>query len=222
MAKIKTKGPENKLYDYYIEAVDFFEKYKKHFYIGGIAVIAIILVVFIYFKRQAANNEVAGLELNLIKPLYLEGKYDQAINGDSLGIAKGLLFIVNNYGSSENGETAKILLANSFLALRDINSAEKYYKDFSGKNPFLKAASFAGTASIYEARGEYSNAAEEYENAAKLGDELSNADEYLFYAVRNYYWADDFENAKKLIEKIKTEYPKSQYIAMSERYNPKH
>lgn len=221
MAKIKSKGQENKLYDYYLDAVDFFEKYKKQFYIGGIAIVAIVLVVFIYFKRQAANNDAAGLELSLIKTVYLEGKYDQAINGDSAGTAKGLLFIVNNYGSSENGETAKILLANSYLALRDINSAEQYFKDFSGKNPFLKAASYAGIASIYEARSEYLKAAEEYENAAKLGDKISNSDEYLFYALRNYYWADDFENAKKLIDKIKTEYPKSQYIGMSERYNPK-
>lgn len=221
MSKIKTKGQDNKLYEYYMDAVDFFENNKKQIYIGGIAIVAIVLVIFIYFKRQAANNDAAGLELNLIKSVYLEGKYDQAINGDSTGTAKGLLYIVNNYGSTENGETAKILLANSYLSLRDINNAEMYFKDFSGKNPFLKAASSAGIASIHESKGEYSQAAEEYENAANIGDEISNADEYLFYAVRNYYWADDFENAKKLIEKIKTEYPKSQYIAMSERYNPK-
>lgn len=221
MAKIKSKGPENKIYEYYMDAVDFFEKYKKHFYIGGIVVIAVILVIFIYFKRQAANNDAAGLELNLIKSVYLAGDYQQAINGDSAGTAKGLMFIVNNYGSSENGEIAKIMLANSLLALRDVDNAEKYFRDFSGSNPFLKAASYAGIASVYEARGEYLKAAEEYESASKVSKEITNADEYLFYAVRNYYWANDFENAKKLIDKIKTDYPKSQYISMSERYNLK-
>lgn len=221
MAKIKTKGQDNKLYEYYLETVDYFEKYKKHFYIGGIVLIAIVLVIFIYFKRQAANNEAAGLELNLIKPVYLAGNYQQAIYGDSTGTAKGLLYIVSNYGSSENGETAKILLGNSFLSLRDIDNAEYYFKDFSGGNPFLKAASYAGIASVYEARGEYLKAAGEYESASKVSSEITNADEYLFYAVRNYFWADDFETAKKLIERIKTEYPKSQYISLSERYNLK-
>jgi tetratricopeptide (TPR) repeat protein len=221
MAKIKTKGQENKVYEYYLEAVDFFEKYKKNFYIGGIVLIAIVLVIFIYFKRQAANNEAAGLELNLIKPVYLAGNFQQAVYGDSTGTAKGLLYIVDNYGSSENGETAKILLGNSFLALRDIDNAEKYFKDFSGGNPFLKAASYAGIASVYEARGQYLKAAEEYVSASKVSSEITNVDEYLFYAVRNYFWAEDYENAKNLIEKIKTEFPKSQYISLSERYNHK-
>jgi len=221
MAKIKSRGTENKLYEYYLKLNDFFETYKKQFYIAGIGIIVIILVIFVYFQRQAANNEVAGTELSLIKPVYLAGIYDQAINGDSSGTAKGLLYIVNNYGSSENGETAKILLGNCYLALRDFNSAEKYFSDYSGKNPILKAASYAGIASVFEAKGDYIKAAEEYERASKVSKEIMNADEYLFYAVRNYFWAKEYENAKKIIDKIKTDYPKSQYIAMSERYKIK-
>ena len=39
-------------------------------------------------------------------------------------------YIVDEYGSTETGEMAKIMLANSYFNLRDFDKAEKYFKIF--------------------------------------------------------------------------------------------
>ncbi len=210
---------EDKMLLYYYKAVDFFEKYKKQAYIAGIAIVVIIAAIFIYSKKQAASDEAAGIELSKIKQIYLAGKYDQAINGDSLGISRGLLFIVNEYGSSENGNAAKILLANSYYYKRDFANAEKYYRDYSGKSVFYKAAALAGIAAVYEANGNYNDAAKEFIKASEVSKDVPLNEEYLYSAARNLYLAKNADELKKVVDKLKNDYPKSKYISMIERYN---
>src|SRR4029453_17441709 len=100
---------EEKLMTFYYNAVDFFQKNKKHVYTAlTILLIAIAGIVLLVNKRKA-NNEIAAIELSKVKTLYNSNDFTQAINGDSLG-TKGLQYIVDEYGSTENGEMAKIML----------------------------------------------------------------------------------------------------------------
>lgn len=209
---------EDKLMALYYKAVDFFDKNKKHVYVAlTIVVIAIAGIIFLMNKRKA-NNEKAAVELSKIQQIYSSGNFNQAISGDSLGMSKGLLAIVNEYGSTESGELAKIMLANSYFNLRDFDNAEKYYKDYSGNNILLKVSSEAGKASVLEARNNYPEAAKQFEKAANLDSENPFIDQYLFYAAKNYYRANETEKAKKLLEEIKEKYPKSKVLQESEKY----
>ncbi|HMQ68731.1 MAG TPA: tetratricopeptide repeat protein [Ignavibacteria bacterium] len=217
MAKHKHQS-EEKLMTFWYQIVDFFEKNKKHVYTAlTILVIAIAGIVLLVQKKKA-NNEIAGMEVSKIKPVYEANNFQQAINGDSLGISKGLQYIVDEYGSTDNGETAKIMLANSYYSVRDFDKAEKYYKDYSGDNPILKAASVAGIASVYNAKGQYSEAAKEFEKAASVDKANPFVDQYIFYAATNYFRADNQDEAKKLFTKLKEDYPKSKYVFESEKY----
>ncbi|MBK8551460.1 MAG: tetratricopeptide repeat protein [Ignavibacteria bacterium] len=209
---------EEKLMTAWYKVVDFFEKNKKHVYTAlTILVIAIAGIILLVNKRKA-NNEIAALELGKIKTVYNESKFQQAINGDSTGTSKGLQFIVDEYGSTENGQMAKIMLANSYYAVRDFDNAEKYYKDYSGSNPLLMTSATAGIASVYESRNQFKEAAKQYEKAANLDNTNPFIDQYLFYAAKNYYKAGDFDDAKKLFTKLKEDYPKSRYNTESEKY----
>lgn len=62
---------------------------------------------------------------------------------------------MDEYGSTENGELAKLMLANSYFNLRDFEKAEKYYKDYSGGNTLLQVSSAAGLASVFEAKNNF-------------------------------------------------------------------
>ena len=211
---------EDKLMAAWYKAVDFFEENKKHVYTAlTITVIAVAAIVLLVNKRKA-NNEIAGVELSKIKTVYNENKFEQAINGDSLGMSKGLQYIVDEYGSTENGEIAKVMLANSYYSLRDFDKAEKYYKDYSGNNSLLQVSAAAGIAEVYESKKQYSDAAKQYEKAAAIDKTNPFIDQYLFYAAKNYYRADDFADAKKLFAKLKEDYPKSKYNTESEKYKP--
>ena len=208
---------EEKLMATWYKVVDFFEKNKKHVYTALTILVIAIAGIVIMVNKKKANNELAAIELGKIKPVYNDNNFQQAINGDSLGVSKGLLFIVNEYGSTENGEMAKIMLAKCFYALRDFDNAEKYFKDYSGNNQLLQTDAAAGIASVYVAREQYLDAAKQFEKVANMDKSNPFNDQYLFYAGKNYYKAEKYDEAKKLFANLKEEYPKSRYNAESDK-----
>jgi tetratricopeptide (TPR) repeat protein len=217
MAK-KTHSTDDKILDLYYNAQDYFAKNKKRVYtILGIAAV-VIAIVFIYFMRKGEQSENAMIEFTKASEIYTTGNYQAAINGDSLGYSKGLLFIVNEYGSTQSGENAKIMLANSYYNLGDFGNAERYFKDYSGDDPILKAASIAGVAAVKGAMGNFIEAAKEYENAANVSELVALNDEYLFDAAKNYSMAKDAENYARVSTELKQEYPQSSYIMQLQRY----
>ncbi len=214
------KQNDNKLFYYYAETVSFYEKHQKQVLYGAIGLVIVIFLVFIYFRNNASKNEKAAAELEQIIGVYYNGNYNMAINGDSSGTVKGLLSIVNDYGSTKNGENAKVMLANCYASIGDFANAEKYYKDFSGSDPFFKAAAKAGIASIMEINKDFAGAAKQYLKASEVSNDVQNNDEFLYYAVKNYFNANDEKNMRETIIKLKESYPKSKYISQAERYNP--
>ena len=209
---------EEKLMAVYYKAINFFEKNKKHVYTAlTIAVLAVAGIILMVNKKKA-NNEIASIEISKIQQVYNAGNFQQAVNGDSLGTSKGLQYIVNEYGSTENGEMAKIMLANSYYSLRDFDNAEKYYKEYSGGNKILQVAAAAGLASVMEAKSNYADAAMQFVKAAEMDKENPFVDQYLFYAAKNYFRAKDFDKAKKLFDRLKEDFPKSKFNQESERY----
>ena len=159
----QTHHTEEKLMTTWYKVVDFFEKNKKHVYTALTVVVLVVAGIVLLVNKRKANNEIAGVEVSKIKSVYSANNFQQAINGDSLGISKGLQYIVDEYGSTENGEMAKIMLANSYYSIRDFDKAEKYYKDYSGSNPLLKVSAAAGLASVYEAKNQFLEAAKQFE-----------------------------------------------------------
>lgn len=218
LSKSQKHSTEDKMLEYYYKGTQYFEKNKNRVYTVLTILVVIIAIIFIYFRNQSQQAETAALELSKVKQFYSMDMFSAAINGDSLGISKGLQFIVDNYGSTESGQTAKIMLANSYYNLREFDKADKYFKDYSGSNELFKSASLAGIASVYETKGDWNNAAKYYENASKVSKTVPTNDEYLYYAIRSYFNAKDTDNLNRSIKFLKAEYPKSKYIGMLSRY----
>ncbi len=199
-------------------ASDYYNRNKNQVLIIAGAIIVIVVGIILFTSKRSSQNEEAAVALGKIRPAYEAGNFQAAINGDSLG-NKGLLFIVNEYGSSENGELAKLLLANSYYALRDFQNAGKYFDDFGGSNKLSKVAAITGLASVKEAQNDYIGAAKEFERAANYDKENPFRDEYLFYAGRDFSMGNDKESAKRVFDQLKSDFPKSKFIAQSQRYN---
>lgn len=217
--KSSKHGTEEKMMFWYYKGTEYFEKNKNRVYTILTVFVIIIAVIFIYFRNQSQKSETAALELAKVKQIYAADMYQMAITGDSLGMSKGLVYIVNEYGSTESGQTAKLMLANSYFNLRDFENANKYYNDYSGKNEMFKAASFAGLGAVCETKGDWVNAAKYFEKAAKVSKNVTNNDEYMFYAIRSYFNANDKDNLKKSVKAFKTDFPKSKFINMLARYD---
>ncbi len=202
----KKELKEDKLVTFINKSTNFFEDYKnKVFTYGAIAVVAIAAVYF-YINQKTEDNLKAGTELSRVLPLYEQGSYLEAIEGRQGTNIIGLKRIIEEYGSTENGETAKIYLANAYSYLGNEEEAIKYYEDYGGSIDYLKAAALAGRAGYYASLGEYEKAADMYLSAAKTSKLNAENPNYLLNAGIYYLEIGNMEEAEALFNQVKDDY----------------
>jgi tetratricopeptide (TPR) repeat protein len=197
---------EDKLVTTYYKVYGFVEdnKNKLLLYAGILAVV--IIAIFFYLNNKEENNRIAGIQLSKVMSLYDNGAYLEAIEGQQGTDVWGLKRIVEEYGSTENGETAKIYLANSYMMLGKVDEAYKYYSDYSGGNDVFKATAIAGEGGYFALKQDYKKAADTYLKAAKVSNENVLNPEYLLSAGINYLKAGNHDRAKELLQTVKNDY----------------
>jgi tetratricopeptide (TPR) repeat protein len=177
-----------------------------------------VILAFFYINNRKARNEEAEIKLSAVITLYEQGKYKETIEGDPAQNVMGLREIVDNYGSTESGETARLYLGNSLFNLQDYDNALKSFEDYSGNSDIIKASCLSGIGAVYEAKGDLRKAAEYFEKSTQINKTLVINQENLFYAIRSYTQAGDKENARRVYSLLKNDYPKSRYINDSKRF----
>lgn len=209
---------EDKLVSAYYKAYGYFDENRSKIILYGGVLAALIIAVFFYISNKNANNEKAAVALGKVMSIYDQGSYLEAIEGRPSEQIIGLRSIVENYGSTENGETAKIYLANSYQMLGKYDEAFKYYEDYDGGIPIFKSASLAGQAGYYASKNEYEKAAGLFRDAAHISKVNVFNSEYLLKAGINFLNAGKSEEAKELFEKIKKDYPAAQSSREADKY----
>jgi len=214
----KKEIKEDKLVSFMYNVESFYEDHKsKIISYGSILVIAIAAAYF-YVNQQKVANENAGIELSRVMQIFDQGSYLEAIEGRQGTNIIGLKKIVEEYGGTENGESAKIFLANAYSYLGNYEDAIKYYEDYGGNIPVYKASAMAGMAGYYSSKNEYKKAADLYKNAANVFDLNAQNPDYLLNAAVNYYNSGEKEEARALLEKIKEDYSSSNARKQVDRY----
>lgn len=214
----KKEIKEDKLINFYTSSVEFFEKYQSKIFIyAGVLVIAAAAVYF-YVNQKNEDNQKAGLELSRVMSLYDGGSYLEAIEGKQGSNIIGLKEIVEKYGGTENGETAKIYMADSYTFLSNYDEAFKFYKDYSGSIDYFKAAALAGQAGYYAMKGDYEKAANLYLNASKQSAVNSQNPDYLLNAGIYFLKSGEKDEAKILFNKIKEDFTASLANREADKY----
>ena len=209
---------EDKLVATYYKAYGYFEENRSRVLtIGGI-LIAIALLIYFYINNRIEDNKIAGIELARVIQSYDQGAYLEAIEGKEGTNNVGLKKIVEDYGSTENGEYAKIYLANSYNFLGRDDEALKYYEDYSDGNEIFEATALAGQAGIYETRKDYQKAADLYLKASRVLEHNVLNPDYLLKAGINYMHAGNTDKAKDLFKEIKQDYKTSTAFREVDRY----
>jgi len=142
----------------------------------------------------------------------------EAIEGRQGTNIVGLKKIVSEYGSTENGEIAKIYLANSYQMLGNIEEAFKFYEDYGGSNKLFKATALSGEAGYYAYKKEYGKAADLYLSASRVSKENVLNPDYMLKAAINYIDAGNKEEAKDLLETIRKDYQTSTAFREVDKY----
>jgi tetratricopeptide (TPR) repeat protein len=214
----KKEIKEDKLVVIYYNVYNYFLENKNRIgiYAGGLAIV--IAAIYFYMNSKTENNNQAGIQLSRVMGLYDAGAYLEAIEGRQGTNIVGLKKIVAEYGSTENGETAKIYLANSYQMLGNVEEAFKYYEDFGGSNKIFKAAALSGEAGYYAYKKEFEKAADLYLSASRVSKENVLNPEYMLKAAINYIDSGKKEDAKDLLETIRKDYQTSTAFREVDKY----
>ncbi len=207
----KKELKQDRLVTAYFKIVDFLRNNRKIVSGTGTGLIIAAIVVVAYVNNRRSDNTKAATELSQVLDAFNGGAYQVAINGDPTHNVAGLKSIVENYGSSETGEQAKIFLADCYYYLGDYDNALKYFDDYDGSDNFLQASAYAGMAEVYEVKGEYAKAAEYYEHAASSDSKNFLVPQYLVGAARNDIKIGKKDRAITLLTRVKKDFPNSQY-----------
>lgn len=214
----KKQIKEDKLVTTYYQSLAFFQEHQAKFLIGIAAVALVIIAVVLFSNKRGNDNLLAAGMLSKVVPLYDQANFKDAIDGQKTASIPGLKEIVEKYGSTEEGELAKIYLANAYYSTNQFDLAAETYSDYSGSNNLLSAAAKAGIAACEEVKKEYEKAAEDYKDAAKISAANPGNANYLLRAAINYITAGKKDEAKSLLEQIKKDYPTSGLSQDVERY----
>ena len=214
----KREIKEDKLVTTYYKVYNYFNENKNRIgmYAGGLLVV--IAAIYFYMNNKAENNLQAGIQLSRVMGLYDAGAYLEAIEGRQGTNIVGLKKIVSDYGSTDNGEIAKVYLANSYQMLGKIEEAYKYYEDYSGSSKIFKASALSGEAGYYANKKEFEKAADLYRSASRVSKENVSNPEYMLKAAINYIDAGNKEEAKDLLETIRKDYQTSTAFRDVDKY----
>lgn len=202
----KKEIKEDKLVSTYYKFYNFYFENQAKILIG-LGVIAVIVVAFILINNKKKNDNIAAANLlSKVVPLYESGSMKEAIDGVKAQNIIGLKQIVDQYGSTEQGETAKIYLANAYNVIGDLNKALEYYDDYSGSIDLLKATALAGKAGILQSKKEYEKASDLFMDAAHVSKSNPSNAEYLLEAGICLLQSGKKDEAKKIFESVKKDY----------------
>jgi tetratricopeptide (TPR) repeat protein len=209
---------EDKLITTYYNTREFVENNSRTIMIYAGVLVAVVAVVFFYINNRQQNNEAAALHLSRVMPIYDSGSYLEAIEGREGTNIIGLKKIVDEYGSSENGNTAKIYLANAYSFLGKHEEANEYYKDYSGGIDLYKSTAFAGQAAYQASKNNYQDAASTYRKAARVSKSNALNPDYLLRAGINYLAAGQSKDAREMFETISKDYQNTPASREVDRY----
>lgn len=209
---------EDKLVSFFYNSQAYFEENKNRMMTYGLVLVALIFAVYYYLDQKKDDNLEAGDHLSKVMNIYDSGSYLEAIEGIQGGDVIGLKQIVEKYGSSENGETAKIYLANAYSYLGKYDEAIKYYEDYSGSLDYMKAASISGQAGYFASKGEYEKAGNLYQEAVNVAPSNGENPDYLLNSGINYFKAGRYDEAKMVLEKLKQDFQPSATTREAEKY----
>ena len=193
----------------YENAISWYQNNKKLVTNVGIALVVVIAAGWFYLNNQHQNNEKAALEFAKVFTYYDNGQYQIAMNGIPEKNVRGLKAIVGDYGSTQFGNLSKFYLANCLYNTGDEEKALAMFEDADLDSPLLEASRLAGIAVCYEAKGNFTEAAKNFEKAGKYSANDPNAPDNLANAARDYAKAGDKDQAIELYQLIKKEHASS-------------
>ena len=209
MSKKEKTAPVNEIDQTIAVGTSFVERNLKTLVaaIGGVVAIVIICLLTNQYYIQPKNDKAAD-NIAVAEQLFLDGNYEQALNGD--GTNAGFLQIIDEFGSTPSGNLARLYAGLCYAQTGKAEEAVKYLEDFDQcDDQMVSNAAIAALGNCYAQLGQNEKAASTLLKAAKSAD--NNTLSPLFYLQAGQLFEAVGNNAKALecYETIKNNYPQS-------------
>lgn len=181
----------------------------------GLIVIIGALIGYSYYS--ANQEEEAQALLSIAENYYTSGEYDEALNGDDFELTYGFKHIAKEFSGTKAGNLAAYYAAVSSFNLGNIEEALNYIKQFDVPDGILGVAPISFHAALFEASGNYNQAAQKYIDAANWDKNDTTTPFNLYKAAEAYYEAENLAKAKELTDRVINEYPNSAKLADTQK-----
>jgi tetratricopeptide (TPR) repeat protein len=171
-----------------------------------IYVLAAVIVVSLVVTGLLSAGRAAEREASL---LVLQAGYAQD-EGRTEAARAHLEFALNHYGRSPSAGRAVFLLAGIYFQDGAIDTAATTYQLYINKyakDQLLLAAARAGLAACSESRGEYEQAARQWQDAGATCRNDATTPQYYMQAARCFRLAGRATDALALYDRIQNEFP---------------
>ena len=215
MAKKEIKKVEETVIDQPIskieEALQKKENQKMIIY-GIIAIILFVAIIFGWRWMSQRNNENAQNEIWKSELLFDQGQYEQALEGFEA--------VIEEYGSTRAGNTAKAYAGLCSKNLGNYEDAIKFLQDFDGNDNVIAPAILSALGDCYvdKENPDYSKAAQTFEQAAKAANNAQYSPLFLRKAGLAYEAAGDSKNALKTYQNIKDNWAETSIAQSIDKY----
>lgn len=172
---------------------------------------AVVLVVggylaFHRFYMQPKEKEALS-QMFMAENYFEKDSFNIAINGD--GNYLGFLDIIDDYGMTKSANRAKYYTGISYLHLGQYQDAIDYLKKFKTDDLLLAPVKLGAIGDAMLQLGENENALKQYKKAYAETDNELTTPVYKMKAAKLLESMDKFDEALKLYEEIKKDYPQS-------------
>jgi len=172
--------------------------HSKGLSIAAGVIVVLVGLAFLYVKSQQAQARNASSALL---------QAEQALGAGNSALAQSdLERVVNRYGSTDAGQEAQLLLAQTYFdAGKYAEGVEGLQKLIASKPKFIEASAYNLLGAGYEQQNKFDDAAAAYQKAAGIAEGRGDRDTYLANAARALTAGGKTSDAIKIWSKLATD-----------------
>lgn len=185
----------------------FWEKYQKQIIYALGAILALVALWFGYKKAivEPQQKEAVGAMWQA-QMQFERDSFKQALENPGGGF-DGFLSIIDKYGNTPAGNTAKYYAAVCYMQTNDLDNAIKYMEDYSEEGDLLPIMKYGVLGDLYSEKKEFDKAAGMYEKAVNAGNNELLSSMYLRKLGLLHDMQGNKEAANKAFERLRLEFP---------------
>ncbi len=174
----------------------------------GLGVIVVLVGLFwlgrLYLNRR---NDEAQVQMYQAQKYLESDSLRLALNGD--GNYLGFVDIAKDYKWTNAGNLARYSAGICYLHMGNYNEALDYLNKYSKKDKVIGSLALGATGDAYVELGDTEKGISKYLEAAEFAKNSFNTPLFLMKAAELYEMNNKYDDALKLYQRIKDEYPES-------------